>query len=76
MALTDVFGLLFALLLIAVVLALIFVPPFWVYSDARKRGSSHPLALGILVFIVGPLGALIYYFLRHDIGSKGRRGTY
>lgn len=45
---------------------------YWVYKDARRRGSRHALAWGVGVFLIGLIGLLLYLFVRDDIG--GGRG--
>ncbi|WP_218927241.1 PLDc N-terminal domain-containing protein [Halosimplex rubrum] len=52
------FVLLFALLVFAVGIALI----FWTYSDAQKN-SSHPAFLWAIVVFLAPLLGLVLYFL-------------
>lgn len=40
---------------------------YWVSQDAKRRGSHHHLAWGIGVFLIGPIGLILYLVVRGDI---------
>lgn len=40
---------------------------YWVSQDAKRRGSRHRLAWGIGVFLIGPIGLILYLVVRGDI---------
>lgn len=48
---------------------------YWVSRDARRRGSRHHVAWGVGVFLIGPLGLLLYLVVRGDVGGRRGRGS-
>lgn len=43
----------------------------YIYRDAKRRGSQHPLAWGIGAFLGGLIVWIIYFVVRGDMGRSG-----
>lgn len=43
---------------------------YWVYRDARRRGSQNAEIWGIGVFLIGFLGLLLYLVVRDEVGGR------
>lgn len=42
---------------------------YWVYNDARRRGSDNAAIWGVGVFLIGFLGLLLYLVVRDEVGG-------
>lgn len=51
-----------------VVFCVLLLVPFWIASDASRRGDSG-LAWGLVAFMLGPIGWVIYLARRRPVAN-------
>jgi len=73
----DPFPILIIIMLIYVAVFIVWIAAaLWAYKDAKKRGLNNPALWGLVVFLCGLIGLIIYLVLRNNLQKDNKTSRF